>query len=105
MSASPAVFSTGTGSPVIIDSSTEERPSITAPSTGTLSPGRTRSFCPAFTSSSGTSVSVPSAEISRAVFGARSSSARIAEPVRSRALSSSTWPRKTSATMTLEASK
>jgi hypothetical protein len=36
----------------------------------------------------------------RAVFGARSSSARIADPVRSRARSSSTWPRKTSATMT-----
>ena len=39
---SPATFSTGTGSPEIIDSSTDERPSTTTPSTGTLSPGRTR---------------------------------------------------------------
>ena len=39
---SPAVFSTGTGSPVSIDSSTALRPSTTVPSTGILSPGRTR---------------------------------------------------------------
>nr|WP_287070617.1 hypothetical protein [Mesorhizobium sp.] len=56
------------------------------------------------TVSSGTSFSEPSWPISRAVFGARSS-ARIAEPVFSRARNSSTWPRKTSATMTAAASK
>ena len=69
---SPAVFSTGSGSPVSIDSSTEERPSTTAPSTGTFSPGRTRSRSPTSTSSSGTSSSRPSARITRAVFAARS---------------------------------
>ena len=47
VTASPSVFSTGSGSPVIIDSSTDERPSITLPSTGMLSPGRTRSRSPA----------------------------------------------------------
>ena len=44
---SPAFFSTGTGSPVIIDSSTELDPSTTMPSTGIFSPGRTRSRSPA----------------------------------------------------------
>ena len=39
----PGSFSTGTGSPVIIDSSTELWPSTTTPSTGTFSPGRIRS--------------------------------------------------------------
>ena len=56
-------------------------------------------------SSTWTSASRPSASMRRAVFGARSSNARIAEPVRSRAFSSSTWPTKTSATMTAAASK
>ena len=41
----------------------------------------------------------------RAVFGARSIRARMASPVRSRARNSSTWPTKTSATMTTAASK
>ena len=43
---SPAPFSTVIGSPVIIDSSTLERPSRTTPSTGTFSPGRTRRRSP-----------------------------------------------------------
>ncbi len=46
---------------MIIDSSTDELPSITSPSTGTFSPGRTRSRSPIWTCSSGTSSSVPSA--------------------------------------------
>jgi len=41
---SPTDFSTGSGSPVIIDSSTLDRPSKTTPSTGTLSPGTTRNW-------------------------------------------------------------
>ena len=36
----PSAFSTGIGSPVIIDSSTKLRPSVTSPSTGTLTEGR-----------------------------------------------------------------
>ena len=63
---SPAAFSTGTGSPVSIDSSTDERPSTTVPSTGTFSPGRTRSRSPTATAASGTSSSRPSARITRA---------------------------------------
>ena len=51
-------FSTGIDSPVTIDSSTALRPSMTTPSTGTLSPGRTRRRSPICTCSSGTSSSL-----------------------------------------------
>ena len=54
--------------------------------------------------SNGTS-NVPSGCTRKAVAGARSISARIASPVRARARSSSTWPRKTKVMMTAEASK
>jgi hypothetical protein len=49
MTWSPSPFSTGTGSPVTIDSSTWERPSSTTASTGTFSPGRTRRRSPGCT--------------------------------------------------------
>ena len=100
----PGALVTGMDSPVIMDSSTAERPSITSPSTGTFSPGRTRRRSPTFTASSGTSRSPPSS-ILRAVAGASFSSARIAPEVRSRADSSSTWPSSTSTVMTAAASK
>ena len=48
-------FVTGIDSPVTIDSSTVDRPSSTTASTGTFSPGRTRSRSPMWTSSSATS--------------------------------------------------
>ena len=102
---SPAVFSTGTGSPLIIDSSTLLWPSSTTPSTGIFSPGRTRRTSPTTTSSSATSCSVPSDDTRRAVLGARPSRARMARPVAERARSSSTWPRSTSAVITAAASK
>ena len=56
----PADFSTGTGSPVIIDSSTQLRPSTTSPSTGTRSPGRTSTRSPVATSAIGMSTTRPS---------------------------------------------
>ena len=71
MTLSPGPFSTGIGSPVSIDSSTLERPSRTTPSTGTFSPGRTRSRSPTCTCVSGMSSSVPSSRRRRAVLGAR----------------------------------
>ena len=43
MTFAASVFSTGMDSPVTIDSSTELDPFVTDPSTGTASPGRTRS--------------------------------------------------------------
>ena len=90
---SPADFSTGTGSPVSRLSSTDEPPSSTVPSTGTASPGRTRSRSPSMTLSSGASYSSPpysAGSTRRAVLGDRSSSALMASPVFSRARSSST---------------
>ena len=46
---SPGRLSTGIDSPVTIDSSTAAPPSTTTPSTGTFSPGRTRSTSPTCT--------------------------------------------------------
>ena len=105
MSLAPASLATGMDSPVTIDSSTAERPSISSPSTGTFSPGRTRRRSPTAIASSDTSSSLPSAFKRRAVFGARSSKARIAPEVCSRARSSSTWPSSTSTVITAAASK
>ena len=102
---SPGDFSTGIGSPVTIDSSTELVPSRTIPSTGTFSPGRTRSLSPTATRSRGMSSSVPSSRITRAILGARSKSALMAPLVRLRALSSSTCPSSTSVVITAAASK
>ena len=55
--------------------------------------------------SSGMSISVPSEPMRRAVFGTRPSRALIAAPVRLRARSSRTCPRRTSVVMTAAASK
>ncbi len=69
---SPACFSTGTLSPVMAASSTLELPSRTVPSTGTRLPGFTRKISPLWSSSVGTSISVPSSAKRMAVFGDRS---------------------------------
>ena len=105
MSLAPAALLTGMDSPVTIDSSSDERPSTSTPSTGTFSPGRTRNRSPTAMSSSDTSSSAPSCSMRRAVLGARSMSARIAPDVCSRARSSSTWPSSTSTVITAAASK
>ena len=42
----PASLVTGMDSPVTMDSSSAERPSVISPSTGTFSPGRTRNRSP-----------------------------------------------------------
>ncbi len=89
---SPGPLLTGSDSPVRSDSSTLEWPSSTSPSTGTLSPGRTRSRSPACTASSGISSSLSSARRRRAVGGARRSKALIAAEVEERARSSRIWP-------------
>ena len=102
---SPLVFSTGMDSPDIMDSSIEDRPSTTTPSTGILSPGRMRSLSPTTTASISISSSVPSGRMTVAVLAARSSSARIAEPVCSRARISRICPSRTRTTITAPASK
>ena len=104
MTEAPAVFVTGMDSPVTMDSSIEERPSMTIPSTGIFSPGRTRNRSPTWTRSIDISSSDPPI-MRRAVFGARSSNARMACPVRSRARSSKTCPSSTNTVMVAAASK
>ena len=101
----PAALETGMGSPVMLDSSTDPVPSITAPSTGTFSPGRTRSRSPTAIRSIATSASLPAASMRRAVRGASPSRALMAPPVASRARSSRTCPTSTSTTMTAAGSK
>jgi len=67
MTSEPSSFGTGRLSPVIMLSSTEERPSMTTPSVGTFSPGRTTITSPTSRSSTGISTSSPS-RTTRAVF-------------------------------------
>lgn len=105
MTGSPAALVTGIDSPVTMDSSNVDRPSCTAPSTGMDSPGRTRNRSPTCTWSRVTSDSVPSVATRCAIFGVRSSRARIAPDVLSLARSSRTCPSRTSAVMTEAASK
>ena len=102
---SPSRFSTGTGSPVTIDSSTADVPETATPSTGIFSPGRTRRRSPTCTCATSTSRSTPPSSSRRAVRGARARSARIAPETRRRATSSRIWPRRTSSTITAAASK
>ena len=91
MTLSPACFSTGMLSPVNADSSTEEKPSITMPSTGTDSPAFTTSVSPACTSSTGTVNSCPSRS-TVAVLGARFINLVMASEVLPFARASSVFP-------------
>jgi hypothetical protein len=98
MTSSPGAFSTGRLSPVSMLSSRAERPSTTTPSTGTFSPGRTRTRSPTRTASIGTSCSTPS-RMTRAVLAWSPISALMAAPVCFLALASSQRPIRISATM------
>jgi len=87
MTSCPGLFSTGMDSPVAMDSSTALSPSITTPSVGIFSPGRTTIMSPTWTASIGTSTSAPSRR-TRAVFAPSSTSLRIAREARPLAVSS-----------------
>ncbi len=104
MTPSPVALSTGKLSPVIMLSSTDERPSTTRPSTGIFSPGRTRSTSPGTTSATGTSISTPP-RTTRAVFGCSPMSFLIASLVRPLARASSSLPATMRVMMTAEVSK
>lgn len=91
MTGSPGPLPVGTLSPVTMDSSMVEVPSTISPSTGTFSPGRTRSCSPTATSSTPTSTSCPPRS-TRAVAGVSATSARIASPVPARARASTSRP-------------
>ena len=100
----PTPFSTGTGSPVIIDSSTNEEPSTTSPSTATFSPGRTSSTSPTVTSPIGISTtSAP--RRTRALRGWMRIRRRMASLVLPRARASSRRPIRISVMITAAASK
>ena len=88
---SPICFSTGILSPVKADSSTEEAPSTTTPSTGTASPAFTISVSPACTSSTGIVISCP-LRSTTAVLGAKFISFVIASDVFPFARASSVFP-------------
>ena len=99
--ASPALTSTGTGSPVSIDTSTADDPSTTRPSVAILSPGRTTNRSPTWRLSTGTS----SPFSRRAVLAPSSSSARSAWLDRCLARASKKRPSSNRATITEAVSK
>ena len=105
VSASPVPLATGSGSPVSMASSTCVLPSLTLPSAGTRSPGRTASLSPARSSSTGMSFSWPSQSIRCASSGRSACSARMAAVVWRLARASSHLPSSTSVTTTAELSK
>ncbi len=88
---SPTVRCTGTLSPVIGDWSMLDEPSSTTPSTGSRSPGATRTTSPARSASTGSSCSTPW-RTTRANFGVSCPSARMALRARSVANPSRPWP-------------
>ena len=87
-------FSTGMGSPEIIDSSTVEYPSVTIPSTGTFSPGFTTKISPSRINSTGISTSRPSRS-TMAYFAWSATSFRSASEVLPFASSSIIFPKTT----------
>ena len=104
MTSSPGPLPAGIGSPVSSASSTADDPSTTRPSTGTLSPGRTRSRSPTTTESSGTSSS-SSPRTMRAETGRSAASRRMAPVVWPFARASSQRPSRTSPMMIAALSK
>ncbi len=104
MTVSPGFFSTGMLSPVIIDSSMVEAPSITMPSTGTFSPGLTITISSANTSSILIAASCPFL-ITVAFLGRRPISFLMASEVCPLALASRNRPIRISAMIIDEVSK
>ena len=100
----PGPLCTGIDSPVSMDSSTNDSPLSTVPSTGILLPGRITTISPANTSAVGTSTSAP-LRMTEAFAGVRSISAVMAEDAPARARISSQWPTRMKTSRTATASK
>ncbi len=98
------VLSTGIGSPVMVDSSMAEWPSVILPSTGIFVPGLTIMVSPIFTSLMGISISLLSRQIV-AVFDCSPRSFWIASPVRAFDFVSRYFPRMTKPITTIVTSK
>ncbi len=101
---SPVIFSIEILSPVTIDSSTVEDPSITFPSTGIFSPGFTIITSPSITSSTGIFISILFL-ITVAILGLSSINAFIASDVLCFAFASRSLPNITIVINTALASK
>ena len=101
----PVVFSTGTGSPLIMLSSTNELPDCTVPSTGILSPGRTRIKSPGLTFSKDTIFSRPSPSKTVTLAGCKPISFLMADEVSALARSSSSLPSRMNTMITAADSK
>ena len=104
MTSSPACFTAGMGSPVSMLSSTALEPSTRTPSTGTLSPGRTRRRSPGTTIARSTSSSTPFA-MRRAVVAWSPTRRRMAPVVRPLALASIHLPSRMRPRITVAESK
>ena len=102
---SPGCFSTGRLSPVSMDSSTADEPAWTIPSTGTDSPGRTRTRSPTWTCATGTVSCSPSPRNTVAVLGCNWASRRIASVVLLFARASSKRPSRIRVIITAAVSK
>ena len=103
MTVPPTRLVTGIDSPVSIDSSTADSPSMISPSTGILFPGRKMTTSPTTTSAVGSSISLPSRS-TVALGGARSRSALRAADAPARARISSQCPSRMKTRRTAEAS-
>ena len=88
-----------------IDASTADEPSMTTPSVAIFSPGLTTNRSPTWTSSIGTSRSVPSTSSTDALFAPMSRRACNADPARCFAFASASRPASTNTTTTAATSK
>ncbi len=100
----PSPFSTGTGSPVSIDSSMKLPPSTISPSAGMRSPGRTSTMSPRRRAESGISRAFAPRR-TRAVSGRRAKSRRIASEARPFARASIQRPARMRVTISAAGSK
>ena len=91
---SSAIFDTGADSPVNIDSSASELPSITFPSTGIRSPGTISTRSPGEREATGTSIVPPPGTAFRAITGASRTSLEIPSAARDLAPASMYRPRR-----------
>ena len=101
---SPDCLSTGNGSPLSMDSSTDDAPSVTMPSTGMRSPGRTSTVSSICTCVMGISFSM-SFSTMVATLGRSPISLRMAPPVRPLVRDSSIFPNLIRVMITAEVSK
>ena len=100
----PGATSTGTDSPVSRERSTDDTPSTTTPSAGTVAPGYTTTCIPGRSSSSAIGLS-PSSVARTACAGMRDKSVRDASPAVARARASRVLPTRISVTITAAVSK